>query len=193
MNTKLVIISAVTGIVGLGLGAVIGSSAGSHTTTIRTVAGPVTVKTVRVPGPVVTRTVKVPGPVRTVIKTVTKTAPSAAQPAAAPEPSQSSSPASGNGTVEFVAYGTCDPQITYGASGSDDNGYAGMDTTMAIPSSPPSYYAIQAQCQQGGSASVLIRLNGVQISSGVANGAYNIASAEISQDPLTGQWQDDNS
>jgi hypothetical protein len=191
MNTKLIIISAAAGVVGLGLGTGIGSSAGSHTTTIRTVAGPVVTKTVKVPGPVVTRTVKVPGPVRTVIKTITKTAPSASQPAAAP--SQPSSPASGNGTVEFVAYGTCDPQITYGPSGSDDNGYAGMDTTMAIPSSPPSYYAIQAQCQQGGSASVLIRLNGVQISSGVANGAYNIASAEISQDPLTGQWQDDNS
>ncbi|HWG01618.1 MAG TPA: hypothetical protein VG164_07195 [Trebonia sp.] len=64
---------------------------------------------------------------------------------------------------------------------------------MTIPSSPPSYYAIQAQCQQGGSASVLIRVDGVQISSGVANGAYNIASAEISQDPISGQWQDDNS
>lgn len=185
MNKRLIVISAATGIVGLGLGAGIGS-AGS-TTTIRTVAGPV-----------VTKTVQVPGPVRTVVRTVTKPGPSTSQSAPAPSPSSSpasDSPASGNGngTVEFVAYGTCGPQITYGPSGSDDNGYVGMDVKMAVPSSPPSFYAIQAQCQQGGSASVLIRVNGVQISSGVANGAFNIASAEISQDPITGQWEDDNS
>jgi hypothetical protein len=188
VKTKLIAISAATGIVGLGLGLGIGS-VGSHTT-IRTVAAPVVIRTVKVPGPVVTRTVKVPGPVRTVIKTITPT-PSAPQPAqAAPPPSPS---AAGNGTVQFVAYGSCDPQITYGPSGSNDNGYVGMDVKMAIPSSPPSFYAIQAQCQQDGTASVLIRINGVQISSGVANGAYNIASAEISEDPITGQWQDDNS
>jgi hypothetical protein len=39
---------------------------------------------------------------------------------------------------------------------------------------------------------VIIKMDGTQISSGVANGAYNIASAEISQDPISGQWQDDN-
>ena len=189
MKTKLIAISAATGIVGLSLGLGIGS-ASSHTT-IRTVAAPVVIRTVKVPGPVVTRTVKVPGPVRTVIKTITKPAPSAPQPAQAAPPSPP--PAAGNGTVEFVAYGSCDPQITYGPSGSNDNGYVGMDVKMAIPSSPPSFYAIQAQCQQNGSASVLIRINGVQISSGVANGAFNIASAEISEDPITGQWQDDNS
>ena len=180
MNKRLLVISAATGIVGLALGAGLGSAGAK--TTIRTVAGPV-----------VTKTVQVPGPVRTVIRTVTKPAPSAAQSAAAPSPPSSPAAGNGNGAVEFVAYGTCDPQITYGPSGSDDNGYAGMDVKMAIPASPPSFYAIQAQCQQGGSASVLIRVNGVQISSGVANGAFNIASAEISQDPVSGQWQDDNS
>jgi hypothetical protein len=185
LNKKLIGVSSLAGIAGLVIGVGIGS--GTSHTTIKTVAGPekIVTKDVPVPGPTVTKDVRVPGPTKTVIKDV---------PAPAPSSASQSSPASGGAgdTVEFIAYGTCNPQITYGPEGSDSNGYVGMDVKMAIPASAPSYYAIQAQCQQGGSASVIIKVDGTQISSGVANGAYNIASAEISQDPISGQWQDDN-
>jgi hypothetical protein len=69
-----------------------------------------------------------------------------------------------------------------------------MDVTQDIPSSPPSFYAISAQLSDGGgSITCSISVDGQMISSGTAQGAANICSAEISQDPVSGQWQDDNS
>ncbi|HEX6452224.1 MAG TPA: hypothetical protein VF060_22545 [Trebonia sp.] len=170
-----------SGLAILGLIAVLSACGTTKTVTV----------TKTVPGPAVT--VTVPGPVRT----VTAAPPSSdAAPAASPSseaaPAASPSPATAD-TVTFIAYGTCDPDITYGSDGSTSNGYVGMDQTVTIPSPAPSYYAINAQCQQNGSASVIIKLDGTQISSGVANGAYNIASAQIGQDPVTGQWKDENS
>jgi len=193
MDKKLIGVSSLTGIVGLLIGVGIGN--GSSHTTIRTVAGPakIVTKDVSVPGPTVIKDVPVPGPTKIVTKTVIKDVSASASSPSSQSPSGAAPASGGSGdTVEFIAYGTCDPQITYGPSGSNSNGYVGMDVKMAIPASAPSFYAIQAQCQQGGTASVVIKVDGTQISSGVANGAYNIASAEISQDPISGQWVDDN-
>jgi hypothetical protein len=179
-KTGKIISGAGAGVGVLVIGIAIGS-AGNHTT-VKTVAGPVVTKTV--PGPARTVIKKVPGPTKTVYKTVP----------AAPSPQDTIAGSSSSGdTVTFVVYGNCDPQVTYGSGGSNSNGYAGMSKTENIPSPPPSYYDISAQCQQNGSASVLIRINGKQLSSGVANGAYNIASAQVGQDLITGQWMDENS
>jgi hypothetical protein len=45
----------------------------------------------------------------------------------------------------------------------------------------------------GGSVTCQITVNGQVVSTGTAPGADEICSAEISQDPFTGNWQDDNS
>jgi hypothetical protein len=37
---------------------------------------------------------------------------------------------------------------------------------------------------------VKILVNGTVVSRGTASGGYNVASAEITQDPLTGRWTD---
>jgi len=56
----------------------------------------------------------------------------------------------------------------------------------------PAYYSLQAQLQGGGNVTVKILVDGKVISQGTASGGYNIAMAEISQDPLTGGWESDN-
>ena len=168
----------------LGLVAVLSACGATKTDTVtKTVPGPAV--TVTVPGPVRTVTVAPPPP-------PSSEAASAASPSSEAAPAASPSPATAD-TVTFIAYGTCDPDITYGSNGSTSNGYVGMDKTVTVPSPAPLYYAINAQCQQNGSGSVIIKVDGTQISSGVANGAYNIASAQVGQDPVTGQWQDENS
>jgi len=66
-----------------------------------------------------------------------------------------------------------------------------MDKTLTIRSSAPSYYAINAQLQGGGTVSCQIQVDGKTISTATASGGYNIADCEISQD-FTGGWQDTN-
>ena len=83
--------------------------------------------------------------------------------------------------------------VTYGAAGSTAIGREPMNVTQLIPASPPVYYSISAQLQGSGSVSVALKVDGKQLSSGVAHGGYGIASAEISMNPLTGAWADDNS
>jgi hypothetical protein len=127
-------------------------------------------------------------PAPTVTETVTASPSSNSGGGSATSPSSS-----GSQTVTFIVYGDGSAvNVTYGPAGSNDTGTEPMNVTDTIPSSPPSYYAISAQLQGGGSVSVIIKVDGQQISGGVANGGYNIASAEIGQDPITGQWQDDN-
>ena len=46
--------------------------------------------------------------------------------------------------------------------------------------------------QGSGEISCKILVSGKVISSGTADGGYNIASCEISQDPFSGGWQNDN-
>ena len=81
-------------------------------------------------------------------------------------------------------------QVTYGPSGTDDSGNVPMSVTQ--PLGDPSYYAINAQLQGGGTVSCSIEVNGVAISTGSASGGYNIATCEIGQDPVTGACQNDN-
>jgi hypothetical protein len=92
-------------------------------------------------------------------------------------------------TVTYVVKGTPGADVTYGPSGSDLTGSVPMRITKKL--ADPAYYDIQAQLQGSGSVTVEILIDGKVLSTGHASGGYNIAMAEISQDPFTGKWQDD--
>jgi hypothetical protein len=93
-------------------------------------------------------------------------------------------------TVTFVVTGTPGADVTYGPSGTNLSGSVPMRVTKPLGS--PAYYAINAQLQGGGQIACKIKIDGKIISSGQAAGGYNIAQCEISPDPMTGQWQNDN-
>jgi hypothetical protein len=95
-------------------------------------------------------------------------------------------------TVTYIVTGAAgDAQVTYGPAGTNDTGSVPMSVTQ--PLGDPSYYAIDAQLQGGGTVSCSIDVNGVPISTASASGGYNIADCEIGQDPVTGAWENDNS
>lgn len=92
-------------------------------------------------------------------------------------------------TVTYVVTGSS-ADVTYGPAGSDLSGSVPMDVTATLGS--PSYYAINAQLQGGGQVSCKILVDGKVISSATAEGGYNIAGCEISQNVITGQWENTN-
>ena len=91
----------------------------------------------------------------------------------------------------YVVTGTPGTSVTYGPAGTNLTGSVPMRVVAKLGN--PSYYAISAQLQGAGSVSCRIKVDGNVISRATATGGYNIADCEISQDPLTGAWQDDNS
>jgi hypothetical protein len=93
-------------------------------------------------------------------------------------------------TVTFVVTGTPGADVTYGPAGTNLSGSVPMRVTEPLGS--PSYYAINAQLQGGGQVECKIKVDGKTISASQASGGYNIAQCEISPDPLTGEWQNDN-
>jgi hypothetical protein len=96
-----------------------------------------------------------------------------------------------NQTITYTVTGSGGiAEVTYGPSGSSTTGTSPMKVTR--PLGDPSYYALQAQLQGSGTVTVTIAVDGKVVSSGTANGGYNIAQAEISKDPLTGAWQNDD-
>lgn len=88
-------------------------------------------------------------------------------------------------TVTFVVTGS-PATVTYGPEGSNLDGTVPMKVTQKLGN--PVYYSVTAQLQGGGSVTVEILVNGKVVSKGKATGSYNIASAEISKDLLTGEW-----
>lgn len=108
--------------------------------------------------------------------------------AAAP-PAQSSAPAGAAQTVTYVVTGSA-ADVTYGPAGSDSSGTVPMHLTK--PLGTPLYVSVSAQLQGAGSVSCKIEVDGKTVSSSTATGGYNIASCEISQDPLSGAWTDTN-
>lgn len=117
-------------------------------------------------------------------------APTQAQPAAPAQPAaKAKAEAPAAQTVTYVVTGST-ANVTYGPAGTDLSGSVPMH--VAKPLGTPSYYAITAQLQGGGTVSCKIEVDGKTISSSTAQGGYNIAQCEISQDPLSGQWQDTN-
>lgn len=122
-----------------------------------------------------------PAPVSATSAAAPAAAASTTAPAAAAAPSK----------ITYEVTGTPGAQVTYGPAGSDLNGSVPMHVTARLGNAE--YYDIQAQLQGSGDVTVKILINGKVISSGHASGGYNIAMAEISQDPITGQWQDTQS
>jgi hypothetical protein len=112
--------------------------------------------------------------------------------AAAPAPATTTTGAAAS-TITYVVTGSSSAQVTYGPAGSNYTGSSPMRKTSTIPASAPAYYSIDAQLQGGGSVSCEILVGGTIVSKGTASGGYQIATCEISQDPFSGQWQDDNS
>jgi hypothetical protein len=109
------------------------------------------------------------------------------QPSSSPKPTPTRAPKMQ--TVTYVVNGSA-ADVTYGPAGSDLQGTVPMSVTDSLGS--PAYYAITAQLQGEGAVSCAIEVNGETISSASATGGYNIASCEISQDPLSGQWANTN-
>lgn len=116
----------------------------------------------------------------------TGTQPGTSAPAAAPKATQTVTTAQ---TITYEVTGAA-ADVTYGAAGSSLSGTVPMKVTAKL--GDPIYYSLTAQLQGGGSVTVKILIDGTVISQGSATGGYNIASAEISQDPLSGQWVDTN-
>lgn len=95
-------------------------------------------------------------------------------------------------TVTYIVTGTPGAQVTYGPAGSDFTGSVPMTVNAPIGNNPPIYFAIDAQLQGGGQVSCKIEVGGKVISAANASGGFNIATCEIGQNPITGQWENDN-
>ena len=94
-------------------------------------------------------------------------------------------------TLTYQVTGSSAADVTYGPAGSTLSGATPMKVNAKLGNAI--YYSLTAQLQGGGSVTVKILINGKVISESNATGGYNIATAEISQDPLTGEWTDTNS
>jgi hypothetical protein len=101
----------------------------------------------------------------------------------------SSKPAAADTVTYAVTGSTAD--VTYGPAGSDSQGSVPMSKTDKVPADKPAYYAITAQLQGSGSVSCSIKINDKVLATSTANGGYNIAQCEISENPLTGSWEND--
>ncbi len=130
-----------------------------------------------------------------VLGALVKTPPPAAPPASAPPAatavvsSPSPKPAAAR-TVTYVVTGS-PADVTYGPAGSSLTATVPLDKT--VPLGTPAYYSVSAQLQGGGAVACKILVDGKAVSSAQATGSYNIASCEISPNPLTGSWEDTNS
>jgi hypothetical protein len=122
-------------------------------------------------------------------------------PAAAPSPTQTQSAVAAQPAAKAAPKAAAAQTVTYAVTGSAANvtyGPAGTSLSGAVPMQvtkplgTPLYYSISAQLQGSGTVSCKIEVDGKAISSSTASGGYNIATCEISPDPLTGQWSDTN-
>ena len=101
-----------------------------------------------------------------------------------------SAPSKTSSTITYVVTGS-PADVTYGPAGSNYTGTVPMRTTRLLGHA--SFYAISAQLNGGGAVIVEILVNGKVVSKAHASGSYNIASAEIVQNPITDEWEDANS
>jgi hypothetical protein len=106
--------------------------------------------------------------------------------------SQAAAPASSAAAGQSVTYEVTGSaaDVTYGPAGSNAQGSVPMDVRK--PLGTPIYVAITAQLQGSGTVTCKIKVDGQVISQSTASGGYNIAQCEISQNPLSGQWEDTN-
>lgn len=93
-------------------------------------------------------------------------------------------------TITYQVTGNVSADVTYGPSGSNFQGSVPMKVTKHLGN--PSYYAINAQLNGDGTVHCKLKVDGVTLASGTASGAYNIASCQIGQDPITNSWENES-
>lgn len=99
--------------------------------------------------------------------------------------------AAGSGPRPILSYrvtGTPGAQVTYGPGGTYLTGRVPLDVTARLGN--PLYYFITVQLAGRGSVQCEILIGTKVMDMSTATGRRNLASCEISRDPLTGKWQD---
>jgi hypothetical protein len=60
------------------------------------------------------------------------------------------------------------------------------------PLGNPEFHAISARPQGGGTATCVLKVDGVRLPTPAATGGFNIADGQIGQDPITSLREDDD-
>lgn len=78
--------------------------------------------------------------------------------------------------------------MTYGPAGTYLSGRAPLQVTARLGN--PLYYFITAELPGKGSVECEILIGATVMAKSAATGRHNLASCQISRDPLSGKWQD---
>lgn len=111
--------------------------------------------------------------------------------AAAPAAARPKSRAVRSGPRPILTYrvtGTPGARVTYGPAGTYLTGRAPLQVTARLGS--PLYYFITAQLPRRGLVECEILIGAKVMAKSVATGRHNLASCQISRDPLSRKWQD---
>ncbi len=111
--------------------------------------------------------------------------------AAVPAVARPRSGAAGSGPRPILTYrvtGTPGARVTYGPAGTYLTGRAPLQITARRGN--PLYYFITAELPGSGSVECEILIGTKVMAKSVATGRHNLASCQISRDPLSGKWQD---
>lgn len=111
--------------------------------------------------------------------------------AAAPAVARPRSKAAVSGPRPILTYrvtGTPGARVTYGPAGTYLTGRAPLQVTARLGN--PLYYFITAQLPRKGSIECEILIGAKVMAKSVATGRHNLASCQISRDPLSRKWQD---
>ena len=107
--------------------------------------------------------------------------------AAAPKSSGTAGRAPGP-TLTYRVTGTRGVAVTYGPAGGTRTRLGPLHVTTTLGRA--FYYSITAELAGSGSVTCEILIGSRVVSRSVATGGGDLASCEISQDPLSGRWQD---
>jgi len=110
---------------------------------------------------------------------------------AAPAAARPRSKSSGSGPRPILTYrvtGTPGARVTYGPAGTYLTGRAPLQATTRLGN--PLYYFVTAQLPRSGSVECEILIGAKVMAKSVATGRHNLASCQISRDPLSKKWQD---
>jgi hypothetical protein len=113
---------------------------------------------------------------------------SAVQSAAA---ARSGSGMAGSGPRPVLTYrvtGTPGARVTYGPAGTYLTARAPLQVTARLGN--PLYYFVTAELPGSGSVECEILIGTKVMAKSAATGRHNLASCQISRDPLSGKWQD---
>ena len=113
---------------------------------------------------------------------------SAASGSAATRPKSGAARSGPRPILTYRVTGTPGARVTYGPAGIYLTGRAPLEVTARLGN--PLYYFITAQLSGRGSVECEILIGTKVMDKSAAAGRGNLASCEISRDPLTGTWQD---